>query len=687
MDSSSSEVYRSHLLGRGSRQIRLLYIEPSRDRDAPLKCHVRRVSLNNPPYYATLSYCWGNRISGTLLNCEKSVFRISYSLDDALRCFRGLRQEVIWVDQICINQEDMAERSDQILLMNEIYAGAAECFVYLGEGTGERNDLHLLKEYVKSHRSDDDLEWRLREAMGEFADPVFEWRSSTWRKSFFNIVTQPYFLRIWVLQEIFFSKKITCMLGKDEFSWRMIEALAKDLPVMESLSATKGFKKRPVEQVWNAKVMEGVNLRTAEGDEGRAKALQQFMSFIELIDSLRKRRDNLYTLLVASRGFRATDPRDKIFALMNLADDDSQFPRPDYNWTVEDTYSKIAQGLIRQRRTVNMLSLTGLQVSTSFQMSWVPDWRQSPLFWNFQEKSSFKAGGARCRYAAEIKSDALLVLAHEIDSVTLVCPFVVDGPGITSKMAKLIKDAMKPILKEHLKGLTEPAELEESLVSLLFCDYSGGKPETAANEDLPGRNTNRVFAASSSQIGDLRDRNTDSLFTFFAPEIDDLIGLFSKRVIELRRPKRLVAMDLIEKTASLADKDKLAARIRTVRKEHLDLSPLESKVSEKVIQALQEKDVDYIKCLNTIDVSTRIIVTKEGRLGLAPSVTDVGDGVAVLKGARAPFILRRCGNRRFKIIGQAYIRGVMFGEALGSEEFKKFCLQNNTSLFKDVSIC
>lgn len=51
---------------------------------------------------------------------------------------------------------------------------------------------------------------------------------------------------------------------------------------------------------------------------------------------------------------------------------------------------------------------------------------------------------------------------------------------------------------------------------------------------------------------------------------------------------------MIEKTASLADKDKLAARIRTVRKEHLDLSPLESKVSEKVIQALQEKDVDYI---------------------------------------------------------------------------------------------
>ncbi len=356
-----------------------------------------------------------------------------------------------------------------------------------------------------------------------------------------------------------------------------------------------------MEQVWNAKVMEGVNLRTAEGDEGRAKALQQFTSFIEMTDSLRKRGDNLYTLLVASRGFRATDPRDKVFALMNLADDGSQFPRPDYSWTVEDTYSKFAQGLIQQRRTVDMLSLTGLQVSASFQTSWVPDWRQSQLFWNFQEQSSFRAGGARCRYTAQICSDALLVSAHEIDGVRLVCPFVVDGPGLTSKMAKLIKDALKPILKERLKGLTEHSGLEESLVSLLFCDYLGGRLEAAAHEDLPAR-------------------NTDSLFTFFTPEIDDPIGLFSKHVIELRRPKRLVAMNLIEKTAPLANKDKFAAQVRTIREEQLDLSPLESKVSEKAIQALQENGVDFIKCLNTIDISTRIIVTKEGRLGLAPSI-------------------------------------------------------------------
>ncbi len=130
------------------------------------------------------------------IGCESSAFHVSYNLDDALRCFRALGQEVIWVDQLCINQQDMQERSDQTLLMNEIYACSAECLVYLGKGTGERDHLQLLKEYLKSRRSDDDLEWRLREAMGEFADPVFEWRSSTWRKSYFNIVTQPYFSRI-----------------------------------------------------------------------------------------------------------------------------------------------------------------------------------------------------------------------------------------------------------------------------------------------------------------------------------------------------------------------------------------------------------------------------------------------------------------------------------------------------------
>ena len=145
------------------------------------------------------------------------------------------------------------------------------------------------------------------------------------------MISQPYFSRIWVLQEIFFSRKIKCLWGSSEFDWDIIESCAKDLPVRESLSATPAFKRMPVFTSWNTGVVEEVDQKTALDDNNRANALDQFSSFIELIDSLQKTRSRtMSSLLVASRGFKATDPGDKIFALLSMAVDKEDFPSPDY---------------------------------------------------------------------------------------------------------------------------------------------------------------------------------------------------------------------------------------------------------------------------------------------------------------------------------------------------------------------
>jgi hypothetical protein len=93
--------------------------------------------------------------------------------------------------------------------------------------------------------------------------------------------------------------------------------------------------------------------------------------------------------------------------------------------------------------------------------------------------------------------------------------------------------------------------------------------------------------------------------------------------------------------------------------------------------ALREKGLDYIKYLTTIERSTRIIMTSDGRLGLAPSVSEPGDIVAIIKGARAPSLLRpREHSCQYRIIGQVYVRGLMFGEALKKQNFG----------FKDIEI-
>jgi CII-binding regulator of phage lambda lysogenization HflD len=68
-----------------------------------------------------------------------------------------------------------------------------------------------------------------------------------------------------------------------------------------------------------------------------------------------------------------------------------------------------------------------------------------------------------------------------------------------------------------------------------------------------------------------------------------------------------------------------AASARLLRRGTLRLLTLERRVKEATIKAIRSKRIDYVKYLNTIDKSTRIIVTENGRLGLAPTVSKLGD--------------------------------------------------------------
>jgi len=67
--------------------------------------------------------------------------RISENLHAALQRIRDVQQPVeIWVDSICINQKDLAERSSQVGLMRDIYEGSEEVVIWLGE-RGAYDDL------------------------------------------------------------------------------------------------------------------------------------------------------------------------------------------------------------------------------------------------------------------------------------------------------------------------------------------------------------------------------------------------------------------------------------------------------------------------------------------------------------------------------------------------------------------
>ena len=75
----------------------------------------------------------------------------------------------------------------------------------------------------------------------------------------------------------------------------------------------------------------------------------------------------------------STDPRDKIYSVLNLAYDGAKIvPNPDYLMSVEETYKQLVISLVKKTRRLDVLSLTSLPVyprKLDISLpSWVPDW-------------------------------------------------------------------------------------------------------------------------------------------------------------------------------------------------------------------------------------------------------------------------------------------------------------------------
>ncbi|PMD44595.1 HET-domain-containing protein, partial [Hyaloscypha variabilis F] len=115
--------------------IRLLHLQRATSDDTPLAGSFHIASLDDPPRYVSVSYTWGELLLTHEIVCDGYMLLISENLYLALKRFRTTDAEVFWIDQICINQSDLQERSWQVQLMRDIYLKAEEVFAWLGNHT------------------------------------------------------------------------------------------------------------------------------------------------------------------------------------------------------------------------------------------------------------------------------------------------------------------------------------------------------------------------------------------------------------------------------------------------------------------------------------------------------------------------------------------------------------------------
>ena len=136
--------------------IRLVRLLPHKDERAPIQCQLfeyplQELSQQATHLYEALSYVWGSEedkqpiyihsSDGNGDNCSAGNFRclrVTTNLHAALSHIRDrLMDRVLWIDAICINQENNEEKGRQVQSMAKVYASANRVIVWLGEAAGD----------------------------------------------------------------------------------------------------------------------------------------------------------------------------------------------------------------------------------------------------------------------------------------------------------------------------------------------------------------------------------------------------------------------------------------------------------------------------------------------------------------------------------------------------------------------
>ncbi|KAH8656082.1 heterokaryon incompatibility protein-domain-containing protein [Tricladium varicosporioides] len=130
----------------------------------PIYGRIFSAPIASLPTFKALSYSWGTspervRIEISGRDGEYGGLFITPSLEIALQHLRHPSESTrVWIDQICINQDDNQEKGEQVSLMCEIYSNAEEVLVWLGPAANESDALMDLWQEIGQEISDWGLE-------------------------------------------------------------------------------------------------------------------------------------------------------------------------------------------------------------------------------------------------------------------------------------------------------------------------------------------------------------------------------------------------------------------------------------------------------------------------------------------------------------------------------------------------
>lgn len=357
--SSVPENYRYHQQLKGG-EIRLIRIKPDSD-DSKICCSFINKSLTDTkPNYNALSYVWGDQSIMVTIFCDGKHFKITRALHEALlQLRRTFHEKLLWVDAICIDQSDEERKTAQVRLMRTIYSEADTVIVWLGnELPTDKSGCELMRK-VQSALGRPEIEndnGSVTQTLNLHALGLPGMQDPAWDGAV-KILSRPWFKRVWIVQELLVARTSICLCGNVDFNPSLIIGFAANVAKFSTSTNVLSSRSFPI---WHS-------LETSRGNARTLLSLGEYEN----------RR--LWKLLWSTRTFDATDPRDKVFALVALTDDISN-DFIDYGRSLRQILIDIAifaltRRSVRLPRVQDLLSYAEARTQPSDLPSWVPDWQ------------------------------------------------------------------------------------------------------------------------------------------------------------------------------------------------------------------------------------------------------------------------------------------------------------------------
>lgn len=595
-------------LDRSGPEIRLLRITPNADENVPLEVEMHAAVLDDDLSFTALSYVWGDPMSTRTITANTQSISVTSNLAGALRQLRKYdagSQNDYWIDALCINQQDIGERNQQVRLMGKIYSSARLVISFLGPPT---NNLLLAA---------DTLEYLVTHGMlalrSSFEDWIRQHHQNLDIPERWDAVRRfmllPYWTRCWIVQEIILAPTIVLMLGDKLMSWDCITALYVFRYLSED--ATLKSSLRPISNISEA--ANPLQYLAVRRGGGPAK------------------EENDVTEIYMTLKFKASDPRDKIFAFNGLGI--CRDIVPDYNLDARAVYCNFSKKCAESDYLSLLLSDTGVGqdlVPTCALPSWTLDlaaWSHVPeLTLRLPRWPELKGanGGLPSAPCQVVNMAVLKTEGVKIDQIAKVWPVAADTPA--SDLRDVVRNILRA-LRQSVKHSTEYVEMTP------LCQLS-----------------------YQILLGEVITRSTDS------PEFEKL------RDITIS----LVDFVLDETASPQQAWEELGFDFENGDLAHFLKQSLLPKTMEHGGRegAWPETAPDMANFLNTAALAARLevfqnraaFVTEGGLLGVGPKLCRSGDAVWVLNQADIPVLLREQGPGEYLNVGGAWVPLLMDGQ-------------------------